>query len=43
MKREFDGKLWRTGNAHVVTVPAKIVKKFKLKEGKELVIIIKKE
>lgn len=43
MKREFDAKLWKTGNAHVVTIPSKIIKKYKLKEGNELIIIIKKE
>jgi AbrB family looped-hinge helix DNA binding protein len=42
MKRTFDAKLWKTGNAKVVTIPASIIKKFKLKEGDELEVTIKK-
>ncbi|MBS3150235.1 AbrB/MazE/SpoVT family DNA-binding domain-containing protein [Candidatus Woesearchaeota archaeon] len=42
MMREVDAKLWKSGNSYVVTIPKKIVKKWKLKEGKELEIIIKK-
>lgn len=43
MKREFDAKLWKTGNAHVITIPSKIIKKYKIKDGEELVILIKNE
>ena len=43
MKREFDAKVWRTGNAHVITIPSKIIKKYKIKEGAELIAIIKNE
>lgn len=43
MKREFDGKIWRTGNAFVITIPKRIIKKFKLKQGDDLEIMIKKE
>jgi antitoxin component of MazEF toxin-antitoxin module len=43
MKRKFDAKLWKTGNGYVVTVPSKIIKKFKLRKGEELVVVIKKE
>tara|TARA_Y100000034_G_scaffold101685_1_gene126132 strand:- start:2313 stop:2441 length:129 start_codon:yes stop_codon:yes gene_type:complete len=42
MKREIDTILWKTGNSYVVTIPKKIVKKWKLKKGEELEIIIKK-
>ncbi len=42
MKRETDTKLWKTGNSYVITIPKKIIKKWKLKEGEELEIIIKK-
>ena len=42
MKREFDAKIWKTGNAHVVTIPANIIKKYNIKEGENLVIIVKK-
>jgi len=34
MKREFDAQIRKVGNSYVITVPAKIIKRFKLKEGK---------
>ena len=34
MKRKFDVKLRKVGNSYVITVPAKIINRFKLKEGK---------
>ena len=43
MKRKFDAKLWKTGNAIVVTVPSNIVKRFKLKKGEFVEIIIEKD
>ncbi|MFH1365719.1 MAG: hypothetical protein ABIH28_03990 [archaeon] len=43
MKRKFDAKLWKTGNAIVVTVPSNIVKRFKLKKGKFVEITIEKD
>ena len=43
MKRTFDAKLWKTGNAVVVTIPSSIIKKFKLKKGSSVEIIIKKD
>ena len=43
MRREIDVKLWKTGHGFVVTIPKKIIKKWKLKIGDELEIIIKKE
>ncbi len=42
MKRKFDAKLWKTGNAVVVTVPSSIIKKFKLKKGEFVEITIEK-
>ena len=43
MKREFDAKIWKTGNAHVITIPSKIIKKYKIKDGEELVVLIKND
>ncbi len=43
MRREVDTKLWKTGNGYVITIPKRIVKKWELKVGDELTIIIKKE
>lgn len=43
MKRVIDAKLWKTGHSFVITIPKRIVKKWKLKIGGELEIIIKKE
>ena len=42
MERKIDAKIWKTGNAKVVTIPSSIVKKFKLKKGEVLEVIIKK-
>ena len=42
MKREFDAKIWKTGNALVITIPKRITKKFKLNNGEDLEVIIKK-
>jgi antitoxin component of MazEF toxin-antitoxin module len=33
MKRKFDARLWKTGNAIVITIPSSIIKRFKLKKG----------
>ena len=43
MKRKFDARLWKTGNAMVVTIPSSIIKKFKLKKGGFVEIIIEKD
>ncbi len=43
MKREFDAKIWKTGNALVITIPKRITKKFNLKQGDDIDVIIKKE
>ena len=42
MKRKFDSKIRKVGNSHVVTVPASIIKKFKLK-NKSITITIEDE
>jgi antitoxin component of MazEF toxin-antitoxin module len=42
VRREIDTKLWKTGNSYVVTIPAKLVKKWGLKVGEDLEVIIKK-
>jgi antitoxin component of MazEF toxin-antitoxin module len=34
MEREFDAQIRKVGNSYVITVPASIVKRFKLKPGK---------
>ena len=43
MKRDFDAKIRKVGNSHVVTVPSNIVKKYNLKQGKFLTVNIKHE
>lgn len=40
MKRSFDAKIRKVGNSYVVTVPASVVKRFKLKEGKFLTVSV---
>ena len=42
MKRKFDAKLWKTGNAMVVTIPSSIIKRFKLKNKEFVEITIEK-
>ena len=42
MERVIDAKIWKTGNAYVVTIPSKIIKKFKLKNKDEIEVILKK-
>ena len=43
MKRKFDTKLWKTGNAIVVTIPSNIIKRFKLRRGEFVEITIEKD
>ncbi|HIG98188.1 TPA: AbrB/MazE/SpoVT family DNA-binding domain-containing protein [Candidatus Woesearchaeota archaeon] len=40
-RREIDTKIWKTGNSYVVTIPINLVRKWNLKEGQELTIIIR--
>jgi len=42
MRREIDTKLWKTGNSFVITIPKRIIKKWELKVGDDLELIIKK-
>ena len=41
--RKFDAQIRKVGNSYVVTVPSKIIKRFKLKEKKFLTVIIEDE
>jgi len=43
MERKFDTKLWKTGNAIVVTIPSSIIDKFNLKKGEYVEITIEKD
>ena len=43
MKSKFDVKLRKVGNSYVVTVPSKIIKRFKLKEGRFVTITLTDE
>ncbi|MBU2496733.1 MAG: hypothetical protein KJ767_01595 [Nanoarchaeota archaeon] len=42
MKREFDRKIWKSGNSYVITIPAETVERFKL-EGKYITVAISDE
>lgn len=42
VERTFDGKVWRSGNALVITLPYTTVEKFGIKEGDLLEITIRK-
>ena len=42
MKRKFDTKLWKTGNAIVVTIPSSIIQRFNLESGEFVEITIEK-
>lgn len=41
-ERTFDGKVWKSGNALVITIPIATVEKFKIKEGDLLEVTISK-
>lgn len=43
MKREFDAQIRKVGNSYVVTVPSNIIKRFKLKQGKFVTIVLSDE
>ncbi|MBS3093233.1 hypothetical protein J4456_01485 [Candidatus Pacearchaeota archaeon] len=32
MKREFDRKIWKTGNSYVVTIPSETVERYDLQD-----------
>jgi antitoxin component of MazEF toxin-antitoxin module len=42
-KRQFDAQIRKVGNSYVVTVPSKIIKRFKIKEKKFLTVTIEDE
>ena len=42
-KRSFDAQLRKVGNSYVVTIPSKIIKRFKIKEKKFLTVTIEDE
>lgn len=42
MKREFDRKIWKTGNSYVVTIPSETVDRFEL-SGKFITVAITDE
>lgn len=42
MKRKFDAKIWRTGNAFVITIPSNLIKRFNLKNGEFLEVTVEK-
>lgn len=33
MKREFDAKIRKVGNSHIITIPSDTIERFKLKTG----------
>jgi antitoxin component of MazEF toxin-antitoxin module len=39
MKREFDRKIWKSGNSYVVTIPSETVERYAL-EGKFITVAI---
>lgn len=41
-ERIFDAKVWKTGNALVITIPSATVKKFNIKEKEVLEVKIKR-
>lgn len=41
IKRTFDARVWKTGNALVITIPSTIRKKFKIKDGTTLEVTVK--
>jgi len=42
MKREFDRKIWKTGNSYVVTIPSETVERYNL-NGKFITVAITDE
>ncbi|MBI4010516.1 MAG: AbrB/MazE/SpoVT family DNA-binding domain-containing protein, partial [Candidatus Aenigmarchaeota archaeon] len=41
-ERTFDGKVWKSGTALVITIPIATIQKFNIKEGDLLEITISK-
>ena len=42
MKREFDRKIWKTGNSYVVTIPSETVERYEL-NGKFITVAVTDE
>ena len=42
MRREIDTKIRKVGNSFIITIPMNIIKRWGLKEGENLTVIIKK-
>ena len=42
-KRQFDAQIRKVGNSYVITIPSKIIKRFKLKKKKFLTVTIEDE
>ena len=42
INRTFDGTTWKTGNALVITIPASVIKRFRIKEKEILEVTIKR-
>lgn len=42
MKREFDKRVWKTGNSFVITIPSETVERYHL-EGKIITVAITDE
>ena len=42
IERTFDARVWKTGNALVITIPSSVVKKFKIKGKETLEVSIKR-
>ena len=40
MKREFDAQIRKVGNSYVITVPAKIIKRYRIKKGQYILVNI---
>lgn len=43
MYEKFQGKIWKTGNSFVITVPDAVMKYGEYKEGDQLKVMSKKE
>lgn len=42
-KRQFDAQIRKVGNSFVVTIPSKIIKRYKIKEKKFLTVTVEDE
>lgn len=42
LERTFDARVWKTGNALVITIPSTIIRKFKVREKEVLEVTIRR-